>query len=84
MKSQDKPKLAYATNEQKLKLAKKLYKDNPSKVFADGVKRAQSNLAKEKITPIKPVVKFVSDNTKVVKPVIKEIIKSRFLKAKKK
>jgi hypothetical protein len=84
MKNQDKPKLAYATNEQKLKLAKKLYKDNPSKVFADGVKRAQSNLAKEKITPIKPVVKFVSDNTKVVKPVIKEIIKSRFLKTKKK
>jgi hypothetical protein len=41
-------KPTYATSEEKVKIAKKLYKDNPSKVFSDAVQRAEANLAKEK------------------------------------
>ena len=41
-------KVTYATSEEKVKIAKQLYKDNPSKVYADAVKRAEANLAKER------------------------------------
>lgn len=43
-------KVTPATSEEKVKIAKQLYKDNPSKVYADAVKRAEANLAKEKAT----------------------------------
>jgi hypothetical protein len=42
----DKPK--YATPEEKLKIAKQLYKDNPGKVYADAVKRAEQELIRMK------------------------------------
>ena len=38
----------HPTAEEKVKIAKQLYRDNPSKAFADGVKRAEANLAKER------------------------------------
>ena len=44
-------KVTPATSEEKVKIAKQLYKDNPSKVYSDAVKRAEANLAKEK--PVK-------------------------------
>jgi hypothetical protein len=43
-------KVTPATSEEKVKIAKQLYRDNPSKVYADAVKRAEANLAKEKAT----------------------------------
>ena len=41
-------KVTPATSEEKVKIAKQLYKDNPSKVYADAVTRAEANLAKER------------------------------------
>lgn len=43
-------KVTPATSEEKVKIAKQLYRDNPGKVYADAVKRAEANLAKEKAT----------------------------------
>ena len=43
-------KVTPATSEEKVKIAKQLYKDNPGKIYADAVKRAEANLAKEKGT----------------------------------
>ncbi len=42
---------------EKVKIAKQLYKDNPGKVYADAVKRAEKNLAdsiatSKKVTPV--------------------------------
>ena len=42
-----KKKVNSVTGQEKVNIAKKLYKDNPSKVFADAVKRAETNLTKE-------------------------------------
>jgi len=60
-----------------------------SKAKADSVMGSKMIPAiKKELVNIKPskqiTIKVKSDNTKVVKPVIKEIIKSKFLKAKKK
>jgi len=42
--------------QEKVNIAKKLYKDNPSKVFSDAVKRAERNLA-DSISASKPMYK---------------------------
>jgi hypothetical protein len=40
----DSTKQKYPSLKEKVDIAKKLYKENPSKVFSDAVKRAEKNL----------------------------------------
>ena len=51
-----KTKQNYPGLQEKVNIAKKLYKDNPSKVFSDAVKRAERNLA-DSISASKPMYK---------------------------
>ena len=50
------PKKKYTGLQEKVNIAKNLYKDNPSKVFSDAVKRAERNLA-DSISASKPMYK---------------------------
>jgi hypothetical protein len=51
-----KAKKKYTGLQEKVNIAKKLYKDNPSKVFSDAVKRAERNLA-DSVSASKPMYK---------------------------
>lgn len=58
MKKLAKKQIGGTPLKEKIKIAKQLYKDNPSKVYADAVKRAEKNLADSVATSkkVRPII----------------------------